>query len=78
MNYAEIDPVVRPMVMRSTLFAWPTLGAKLQAYNERRSVIVAGFQMVGRTAKRHHRARCAKFEKTAQLEIEAPAAKRKY
>lgn len=74
MSYTEIRPYPVPanVVMRSTLFALANMGAKLQAYNEDTGVIVATVSKWLGVQQNDIIVRVREFEKTAQLEIEAP------
>ena len=76
MSYTEIRPYPVPanVVMRSTLFALANMGAKLQAYNEDTGVIVATVSKWLGVQQNDIIVRVREFEKTAQLEIEAPDA----
>ncbi len=76
MSYTEIRPYPVPanVVMRTTLFALANMGAKLQAYNEDTGVIVATVSKWLGLQQNDVIVRVREFEKTAQLEIEAPDA----
>ncbi len=76
MSYTEIRPYPVPaaVVMRTTLFALANMGAKLQAYNEETGVIVATVSKWLGVQQNDIIVRVREFEKTAQLEIEAPDA----
>ncbi len=76
MTYTEIRPYPVPanVVMRTTLFALANMGAKLQAYNEDTGVIVATVSKWLGVQQNDIIVRVREFEKTAQLEIEAPDA----
>lgn len=73
MTYTEIRPypVSATVVMRSTLFALATKGAKLAAYNEETGVIVATLPKRLGLQKDDIIVRVRPFADTAQLEINA-------
>jgi hypothetical protein len=74
--YTEIRPYPVPaaVVMRTTLFALANMGAKLQAYNEETGVIVATVSKWLGLQQNDVIVRVREFEKTSQLEIQAPDA----
>ena len=73
MTYTEICPFPVPatVVMRSTLFALATKGAKLAAYNEETGVIVATLPKRLGLQKDDIIVRVRPFAETSQLEINA-------
>ena len=80
MTYTEIRPYPVPatVVMRSTLFALATKGAKLAAYNEETGVIVATLSKRMGLQKDDIIVRVRPFEDTSQLEINAADAEQSY
>jgi len=73
MTYSEIRPYPVPatVVMRSTLFALATKGAKLAAYNEETGVIVATLSKRMGLKKDDIIVRVRPFDDTSQLELNA-------
>lgn len=73
MTYTEIRPFPVPatVVMRSTLFALATKGAKLAAYNEETGVIVATLPKRLGLQKDDIIVRIRPFDETSQLELNA-------
>ena len=80
MTYTEIRlyPVPATVVMRSTLFALATKGAKLAAYNEETGVIVATLSKRMGLQKDDIIVRVRPFDETSQLELNAADAEQAY
>jgi len=80
MTYTEILPYPVPatVVMRSTLFALATKGAKLAAYNEETGIVVATLSKRMGLKKDDIIVRVRPFDDTSQLEINAADAEQSY